>query len=68
MLARPLARDPAVQAGPSGACGVAALAAVMQDAAMVPVREALALGPRSRVAAINTEGVTDPELYARLVG
>jgi hypothetical protein len=35
---------------------------------MVPVREALALGPRSRVAAINTEGVTDPELYARLVG
>jgi hypothetical protein len=31
------------------------------------VREALALGPTSRVVVINSEGATDRELYERLV-
>jgi diaminopropionate ammonia-lyase len=68
MLARPMGKDPAIQAGPSGACGFAALVAVMRDDSLRPVREALALGPSSNVVVINTEGATDRELYDRVVG
>jgi diaminopropionate ammonia-lyase len=67
MLARPVDGDPAIEAGPSGACGLASLVAVMRDDELRPVREALGLGPRARVVAINTEGATDPELYSRIV-
>jgi diaminopropionate ammonia-lyase len=67
MLAHPMNGDPAVEAGPSGACGFASLVAVMQDRALGPVREALGLGPGSSVVVINTEGATDPELYESLV-
>jgi diaminopropionate ammonia-lyase len=66
-LAHPLAGDPAIEAGPSGACGFASLVAVMRDDALRPVRDALALNSSSRVVVINTEGATDPELYARVV-
>jgi len=67
MLARPLGKDPAIEAGPSGACGFASLVSVMRDEAMRPVREALSLGTSSRVVVINTEGATDRELYDRIV-
>jgi diaminopropionate ammonia-lyase len=67
MLARPMGRDPAIEAGPSGACGFATLVAVMRHEALGPVREALALGPKSRAVVINTEGATDRELYDRVV-
>jgi diaminopropionate ammonia-lyase len=67
MLARPMAKDPAIEAGPSGACGLAALVAVMRDDTLRPVREALGLGPSSRVVVINSEGATDRDLYNRLV-
>jgi diaminopropionate ammonia-lyase len=67
MLANPLGKDPAVEAGPSGACGFAALVAVMRDDTLRPVREALGLGSTSRVVVINTEGATDRELYDRVV-
>jgi diaminopropionate ammonia-lyase len=67
MLARPMGKDPAIEAGPSGACGFAALVAVMQDEELRPLRDALALGPSSKVVVINTEGVTDRELYERVV-
>ena len=67
MLARPMGKDPAIQAGPSGACGFAALVAVMRDESLRSVRDALSLGPSSNVVVINTEGATDRELYDRLV-
>ena len=67
MLARPLGQDPPIEAGPSGACGFASLVAVMRDSSLRPVRDALALGPSSRIVVINTEGATDRDLYARLV-
>lgn len=66
-FARPLGRDPAVAAGASGACGLAALLAVLEEDHLRPVREASRLGPHSRVLLINTEGVTDPELHASIV-
>jgi diaminopropionate ammonia-lyase len=68
MLAHPMSTDTAVEAGPSGACGFASLVAVMQDPTLEPVREALRLGPTSRVVVVNTEGATDRELYDRIIG
>jgi diaminopropionate ammonia-lyase len=67
-LARPEAGDPAIAAGASGACGVGSLLAMMKDDELRGVREFCGLGPDARVLAVVTEGVTDPELYARVVG
>jgi diaminopropionate ammonia-lyase len=67
MFARPMPNDPPIEAGPSGACGFASLVAVMQDETMRPVRDAVALGPSSRVVVINTEGATDRGLYDRIL-
>jgi diaminopropionate ammonia-lyase len=66
-LAHPTGDDPAIESGPSGACGLASLVAVMREEALRPVREALGLGPTSTVVVINTEGATDPELYDSIV-
>ena len=57
--------DPAVTAGESAVAGLAAVLAASQDPAL---RQALALGPDSRVLLIGTEGATDPEIYRRLTG
>ncbi|WP_051792236.1 diaminopropionate ammonia-lyase [Amycolatopsis jejuensis] len=65
LLATPAADRPAVVSGETGAAGVAALTALAADPAG---RTALGLGEHSRVLAVNTEGDTDPELYAELVG
>jgi diaminopropionate ammonia-lyase len=67
VLARPMGADPAIEAGPSGACGFASLMAVMREDELRPVREALGLGPSSTVVVINSEGATDRELYERIV-
>jgi diaminopropionate ammonia-lyase len=68
LLARPLGNDPPVAAGASGACGLAALLAVAHEARLRPVREAVRLGTQSRTFVIITEGVTDPDHYARVLG
>jgi diaminopropionate ammonia-lyase len=64
-LAHPAAGDPAIVAGESAVAGLVALIAVMQNA---EARQALGLGPDSRVLVFGTEGDTDPALYAELVG
>ncbi|HEY0420870.1 MAG TPA: diaminopropionate ammonia-lyase, partial [Acetobacteraceae bacterium] len=51
----------------SGESGVAGLAGLLLAAADPASREALGLGPDSRVLLFSTEGATDPELYRRLV-
>jgi diaminopropionate ammonia-lyase len=66
-LAQPVHRNPAIVAGASGACGLAVLLEVLQDKGLRPVREASGLNAKSRVLVINTEGATDPELYAQVV-
>jgi diaminopropionate ammonia-lyase len=63
-LARPCGADPAVIAGESGGVGLAGLTASLKD---YKTRDALKLGPQSRVLLINTEGATDPLRYAELV-
>ncbi len=67
-LSAPSGRDPLVIAGESGACGVAALKAVLCLEEFRSVREYLNLSPQSRVLAINTEGATDPEGYEYITG
>lgn len=67
ILARPGGKDAPVIAGESGACGLAALLAILQDNALATVREAAGIGPNSRVLVFNTEGATDPELYNRVL-
>ncbi len=68
LLARPPAEDRPVAVGASGAAGVGALLAMMQEPALVPLREALGLGRRTRALALLTEGVTEPSLYEAVVG
>lgn len=64
-LAAPVAGDPPVVAGESGAVGLAGAIAALRD----PVLAArIGLGPKARVLVINTEGATDPALYASIVG
>jgi diaminopropionate ammonia-lyase len=64
-LARPAGSDPVIVAGESGGAGMAGL---MHAAADRDLRAKLGLGPASRVFVINTEGATDPQRYAELVG
>lgn len=64
-LARPVDGDPALVAGESGGAGLAGLMAALEDPA---ARAALKLGAASRVLVIITEGATDPDRYAELVG
>jgi diaminopropionate ammonia-lyase len=64
-LARPTGSDPAVVAGESGGAGLCgAIVALRRE----DTKQALGLGPASRILVINTEGATAPGLYARLVG
>ena len=64
-LARPAGSDPAIVAGESGGVGLAGLIRATADPG---IRVALDLNEASRVFVINTEGATDPERYAELVG
>jgi diaminopropionate ammonia-lyase len=54
-LAHPAAGDAQIFAGPSGACGVAALVAATRDEKLRPLREKY-FGPTARVLVINSEG------------
>jgi diaminopropionate ammonia-lyase len=64
-LARPAGDDPAIVAGESGGAG---LAGVIRAATDPEIRTRLGLDGASRVFAIITEGATDPQRYAELVG
>lgn len=64
-LARPVSGDPAIVAGESGSAGLAGLLAALHHP---ETRAALKLDRSSKVFLVNTEGATDPERYAELVG
>lgn len=64
-LAAPEAGDPPVVAGESGAVGLAGAIAVLRAPDLAA---RIGLGPRARLLVINTDGATDPELYARILG
>ncbi|MDE3027364.1 MAG: diaminopropionate ammonia-lyase [Paracoccaceae bacterium] len=64
-LAMPVAGDPPVVAGESGAVGLAGAMAVLRDPSLAAK---LGLGPKARLLVIITEGATDPGLYTHIVG
>lgn len=64
-LAHPAGNDPAIVAGESGGVG---LAGFLRAAADAGIRSRIGLDRAARVLVINTEGATDPERYAELVG
>jgi len=63
----PLAGDPFVVSGESGAVTLGALMFIMEQSEMEPLREVLDLGPDSQILLINTEGNTDPEDFRRIL-
>jgi len=63
----PLAGDPFVVSGESGAVTLGALMFALERPELKPLREALDLGPNSQVLLINTEGNTDPEEFRRVL-
>lgn len=65
LLAQGSGGDAPVVAGESAVAGLAGLLLARRDPALAA---ALRLGPDSRVLVIGSEGATDPELYAQLVG
>ena len=67
LLGRPERGDPMIVSGESGAIGAGALAAIQTEERLAPLREALGLGPDSRVLLISTEGDTDRENYRRIL-
>lgn len=64
-LAQPVAGDPAIVAGESGGAGLAGVIAALKDAELAA---RIGLGPEARVWVVNTEGATDPAVYAGIIG
>ncbi len=64
MLARPQNGEVPIEAGESAVAGLAAVIAVCQN---TDLKTALGLDETSRVLLIGSEGVTDPEIYARIM-
>jgi diaminopropionate ammonia-lyase len=67
LLARPEGDDPVILAGASGAAALGGLLAVLKDPDLGAVRARLALGGRSRVEVLVSEGATDPEHLDRVL-
>jgi len=65
MLARGFNGDPAIEAGESAVAGLAALITACNSPQF---SRSLELNESSRIYILGTEGATDPELYAQLVG
>ena len=67
VLGAPLAGDPRVISGESGAAGAGLLVEVMTNPKFADFKKALGLDSSSRVLLFSTEGDTDPDQYRRIV-
>ncbi|MCC8057271.1 diaminopropionate ammonia-lyase [Cloacibacillus sp.] len=67
VLGAPLAGDPRVVSGESGAAPAGFLYSLMTDESLAPLRERLGINEKSRILLFSTEGDTDPENYHRVV-
>ena len=63
----PLAGDPFIVSGESGAVTLGALSFLMERPEYAELREALELGPDSHILLVNSEGNTDPQDFRRIV-
>lgn len=64
LAARPVGNDPAIEAGESAICGLAALIVVTQSPEL---KAKLELDHNSRILLIGSEGASDPEVYAKIM-
>ena len=64
LLALPKGNDPVIKAGESAVAGLAVLVCASKQPGL---REKLGLDKNSRVLLIGTEGVTDAEIFARIM-
>jgi diaminopropionate ammonia-lyase len=64
MLAHPRPGDSSIAAGASGSAALGGLLALCQDESVQHLRRDLGIDAQSRVLAIVSEGVTDPDLWA----
>lgn len=67
VLGNPLAEDPRIVSGESGAAGMGVLAAILCHPQRGEWMEKLKLTPDSRVLLLSSEGDTDPEHYREVV-
>lgn len=67
MLAAPVAGDPAVTSGESGAVGMGVISSIMTEPEYADFREQLGLDKNSQVLMFSTEGDTDPDRYREIV-
>ena len=63
----PEGNDTRIISGESGAAGLAALLALVQDEELVGAREYIGIGSESDVLLLNTEGGTDPGSFGAIV-
>jgi len=63
----PLAGDPFIVSGESGAVTLGALMFIMERPELAEVRERLQLDSESQILLINSEGNTDPNHFRRVV-
>ena len=67
VYAVPLADDPFIVSGESGAVTLGALTFLAEHPGLATLKSRMGLGPQSHVLLINTEGNTDPEHFRRVV-
>jgi len=63
----PVAGDPFIVSGESGAVTLGALMFMMDYSGLADLKKRMKLGPDSQILLINTEGNTDPEDFRRIV-
>ena len=64
----PTGTDARVVAGESGAAGLAGLLALLTEPKLLALKAELQLSEKSAVLLFNTEGATDPDRFAQIVG
>jgi diaminopropionate ammonia-lyase len=67
ILANPVNGDRAVEAGESGSVGIGFLDLLANHSAFDGIKQALDIGPNSKVLMFNTEGATDPINYREIL-
>ena len=67
-LAHPVATDPAIVSGESGAVGLGLLLALCTDPNLATLKQQLQLDRDATILLFSTEGNTDPDGYAAIVG
>ena len=67
ILANPVSGDRVVEAGESGSVGIGLIDLLANHTAFEELKQALDIGPDSKLLFFNTEGATDPANYQEIL-